>query len=461
MLRLRLAATLLFNVLLAVWLYYDARTRGARKPLFAAGLTLLWGPLGLGFWASDRPLADGERRAGGAGWTMAKLFAAEPAGPDRVRWQHLSSSRGELPVPGTSTQQTGALVADLDGDGLNDFVLSFRQVAPALVWYRRVQNGWTRHVLEPDLLTVEAGGAARDIDGDGDLDLVFGGDWQSSDVWWWENPGRQRGIESRWARHVVKSGGATQHHDQVFGDFLQTGRPQLAFWNQNAKAILLATVPADPRHAASWDAVTIFEGAAGEPGGLYPEGMDAADVDGDGHVDLLAGNAWFKRENGTTFRPIRIAPIGGRIAAGQLVEGGPPEIVIAPGDGIGPLRWYSCDGRPDDPASWHGHDLIQGDVVHGHSLALGDVDGDDHLDIFAAEMAKWKEAAAVPDNPEARAWIFYGDGRGHFDTVEFAHGMGFHETRLADLDGDGRLDVLQKPYNWNAPRVDVWLNRPH
>jgi hypothetical protein len=65
----------------------------------------------------------------------------------------------------------------------------------------------------------------------------------------------------------------------------------------------------------------------------------------------------------------------------------------------------------------------------------------------------------VPDNPDARAWIFYGDGRGHFDTVEFAHGMGFHETRLADLDGDGRLDVLQKPYNWNAPRVDVWLNR--
>src|SRR6187401_946181 len=99
MLRLRLAATLLSSVLLAVWVYYDARTRGARKPLFAAGLTLLWGPLGLGFWASDRPLADGERRAGGAGWTMAKLFAAEPAGPDRVRWQHLSSSRAELPVP--------------------------------------------------------------------------------------------------------------------------------------------------------------------------------------------------------------------------------------------------------------------------------------------------------------------------------------------------------------------------
>ncbi len=38
-----------------------------------------------------------------------------------LRWQHLSSSTGDLPVPGTSTQQTGALVADLANDGVNGF----------------------------------------------------------------------------------------------------------------------------------------------------------------------------------------------------------------------------------------------------------------------------------------------------------------------------------------------------
>jgi hypothetical protein len=102
--------------------------------------------------------------------------------------------------------------------------------------------------------------------------------------------------------------------------------------------------------------------------------------------------------------------------------------------------------------------LIRGDVVHGHSLALADVDDDGHLDVFAAEMAKWKESAPAPDNPDARAWIFYGDGRGGFVTTEFARGKGFHETRLADLNGDGRVDVLQKPYTWSAPRIDIWLN---
>jgi hypothetical protein len=57
MLRARLATNLLFNVVLALWVLHDARTRHARKPVFASALTLLWGPLGLGLWASDRPLA--------------------------------------------------------------------------------------------------------------------------------------------------------------------------------------------------------------------------------------------------------------------------------------------------------------------------------------------------------------------------------------------------------------------
>jgi len=57
----------------------------------------------------------------------ASLAAAEP------KWTNLSSKNGDLPVPGASKQQTGNLIADLDKDGINDFVISFRQVAPALV----------------------------------------------------------------------------------------------------------------------------------------------------------------------------------------------------------------------------------------------------------------------------------------------------------------------------------------
>src|SRR5580658_3139462 len=183
---------------------------------------------------------------------IAMILTALAGNAADPHWKHLSSTTGDLPVPGPSTQQTGALVADLDRDGTNDFVLSFRQVAPALVWYRRTAAGWDRYVIDPDFLTVEAGGAVLDINGDGSPDIVFGGDWQSSEVWWWENPYPHFDPKVPWKRHIIKKGGATQHHDQAFGDFLGTGKQQLAFWNQGAKKIFLAQIPDNPETAESW-----------------------------------------------------------------------------------------------------------------------------------------------------------------------------------------------------------------
>ncbi|MCI0392623.1 MAG: sugar phosphate isomerase/epimerase [Acidobacteria bacterium] len=397
------------------------------------------------------------------GLLLAVAFAgfAVQSGRKEIKWIQLSSKNSDLPVPGNSTQQTGSLVADLDGDGVNDFVISFRKVAPALVWYRRTVKSWDRYVIEKEFLTVEAGGAYYDIDGDSDLDLVFGGDYQSDQVWWWENPSPNFSPDAPWRRRVIKSGGKTQHHDQSFGDFKGTGKPQLAFWNQGAKTIFLADIPADPRHAESWPVTAIFSGAGGETGDQgafkYPEGMAVADVDSDGQPDILAGNFWLKHRGGGKFEQIQIGTIGGRIAAGKLKAGKYQQVVIAPGDGIGPLRWYECTGSPTNVKDWVGHDLAGRDLVHGHSLALGDIDGDGNIDIFAAEMAKWTAAKTEPDNPNAEALIFYGDGKGNFAKTVLVKGHGFHEGRVVDLDGDGDLDILNKPYNWEVPRIDVWL----
>lgn len=391
-----------------------------------------------------------------------RILAPQLAKAGERPWVRLSSSQGDLPVPGTSREQTGDVVARLDPDSpATDFVLSCRVVGPALVWYRRNPKGWNRYIIEKDFLPIEAGGTAFDVDGDGHLDLVFGSDSQDNKVWWWENPYPNFDPNIPWKRHLIKDSGANQHHDMIFADLEGTGKPQLIFWNQGAKTIFSAEIPKDPRHTEPWTFVPIFRGEAGEGvkgAALYAEGMDAYDIDGDGRVDLLAGNYWFKYQGGHSFKPIKVGTIGGRIRAGRFKPGKYPQIVIAPGDGSGPLKIYECIGDPMDPNAWVGRNLLDRDMIHGHTLDVADIDGDGNLDILAGEQGKWTVEPNELDNPNATTWILYGDGKGNFRTTVLAAGEGSHDGKIADFDGDGDMDILQKPYAWSAPRVDVWLN---
>ena len=218
---------------------------------------------------------------------LLRILAPPHANAGEIHWVRLSSSEGQLPVPSTSREQTGDVVARLDPDSpATDFVVSLRVVGPALVWYRRNPKGWwDRYIVEKDYLPIEAGGTAFDVDGDGDLDLIFGDDSDGNKLWWWENPYPNFDPNVPWKRHIIKDGGAKQHHDMIFADVEGTGKPQLIFWNQGAKTIFLAEIPKDPRHTEPWPFVPIFTGQAGEGAhgaALYAEGMDAYDIDGDG-----------------------------------------------------------------------------------------------------------------------------------------------------------------------------------
>ncbi len=137
---------------------------------------------------------------------FAALVLSTSDAAREIKWLHLSSRNGDLPNPGGSNEQTGLLVANLDKSTTTGFVISYRVNGPALVWFRRVGNGWSRYVIYRDFLTIEAGGAAYDIDGDGDLDIVFGGDSQNNELWWWENPYPNFDPNIPWKRHIIKKG---------------------------------------------------------------------------------------------------------------------------------------------------------------------------------------------------------------------------------------------------------------
>jgi len=55
-------------------------------------------------------------------------------------------------------------------------------------------------VIDSTTLAIEAGGAYYDIDTDGDLDIMMGGDASSNKVWWWENPYPDYSPDVPWPR---------------------------------------------------------------------------------------------------------------------------------------------------------------------------------------------------------------------------------------------------------------------
>ncbi len=392
----------------------------------------------------------------GLGLCLSSMLLAQTR---QYKWQHVSSTTGELPVPNSGGQQTSCTVFDIDKDGYKDIVITERTQTPTVIWIRHTAQGWTKQPIETGYVRPEAGSEAFDIDGDGDLDFMTGGDGTSNHIWWWENPYPHFDPQKGWTRRLIKDFGGNKQHDQMFGDFDGDNRPELVFWNQKECKLYLADIPGNVRGAKSWACSEIYswtEFGEMQQRGWYPsfkainehEGFAKADIDGDGKLDIIGGGRWFKHITGTQFQE-NIIDAGyafSRAGVGQLVEGGRPEVVLVVGDGIAPLMMYEWIH-----GTWVGKEIIK-EIDGGHSLALLDFDGDGHLDIWNAEMR------LGDTNPDAKNQVLFGDGQGHFVPMLISSGICLHESKVVDLDGDGDYDIVGKPYSWNAPRLDIWLN---
>ena len=118
---------------------------------------------------------------------------------------------------------------DMDGDGDPDVVMASgfaANLAPSeiaaiigrLAWYENIDNGkiWKRHVIqEPLPFAFEA--FARDLDGDGDVDVVT----TAKDLSWYENIGNDR-----WIRHVLKKDWPSAAQ-VIITDFNGDGHPDI------------------------------------------------------------------------------------------------------------------------------------------------------------------------------------------------------------------------------------------
>lgn len=190
---------------------------------------------------------------------------------------------------------------------------------------------------------------------------------------------------------------------------------------------------------------------------FFSEGACIADIDGDGHRDIVSGPYWYA---GPQFRthyeyapahPFSIKAYSEHFFtfAEDLNEDGWPDLLVIPIPGASAF-WFENPGVLE--THWKKHLVLED--VGNESPALVDLTGDGEPDLVCIHDGAIGYASRISDQPAA-PWKFtaISDRRGY---GRFTHGLG-----VGDVDGDGRPDVLERNGWWQQPETTQTLFEFH
>lgn len=375
------------------------------------------------------------------------LLIAAVAAADEPRFR--SHSIDWEPIRNASFEGDYGLTAltDIDRDGDLDFVLGGRIPPPERLYWLEFQapDRWVRHEIGTEYAS-DVGLAALDVDDDGWIDLVCSGVW-------FRNPGAARA--EHWER-LVFAPDAAGAHDIVAADVDGDGRDDIVMMGDARtplNALCWFKIPVDPR--TTWERHDIGPGIHGA---IAPAGV--RDLNGDGHADVVRGDTWFENKDGRgrEWHAHPAIPMGREGPYGMCVR-----TVIADIDGDGKPALVVCDAdiidskvvilrNPDGRGeTWIKQELPQS-FRYGslHSLAVADFNGDGRLDIVSNEQEELLPGRRR--NPRWVIWENLGEQR-FVERIIRDDGLGGHELQAGDVDRDGDIDLISKPWAsliWNS-----------
>ena len=319
-----------------------------------------------------------------------------------------------------TTNVTDIIGADIDGDGDID-VLSSSTGNNKIAWYentdglgnfgyQEIISSTTNNVISID---------AVDIDGDGDLDILSKERYY---LLWYEN---MDGLGSFGESNIITSIDVNYSESLATADIDNDGDLDIVSNSSLGSDI-------------SWYENTNGLGDFNEHvlSNTSFSSMQVADIDNDGDIDILASNFssihLFKNLDGLgNFENTQVDYLGsgvGEIYLSDFDEDGLVDIFLEKANRV---AWYkNIDGLGD----FGEHQFVTSTEDFATELFVSDVDNDGDKDVLFVSSRDDKVGWYNNTNEQEVFW--------EFTPISFSYYDGGNEASLADLDGDGDLDIL-------------------
>ncbi len=342
----------------------------------------------------------------------------------------------------TGNNATWSAVQDLDDDGKPDLAITYSN--KVLIYPNTGSSGTvslgTSIELTGNGATIMV--AMGDIDGDGKPDIVVS-NHVAGNISVFRNTSTSGTIS--FAPKVDFASGVNSFSVNIM-DLDGDGRPDLAITNEDATVNTVSVL----RNTSSSGSLS-FAGVQSFTTGTRPRIAAVADIDGDGKPDLIIANLTSNNvsvlRNTSTLGAISFAAkldfsAGTQpyvVVAGDIDGDGKPDMAVANAlsSSISVFRNTSTTGNVSFAAKT---DLTTGGSPI--SVAFGDIDGDGKADLAVSNMID-NTISAFHNNSTSGSISL--DNR-----VDFAIGTRPKNIVIADMDGDGRPDLIAPHENDNV-----------